>query len=465
VRLILASVWCLLPANGQALQSSLERGLAEAGRGNCTIAIPDLRSALEKNPQSVPAINALAVCEAATGHPDRAAAEFERVTKLAPGAWQAWNNLGASYLSANQPERAVAALRQAVKLDPGAANAWFHLGSALNAIRRPEEAFDALDRAQRLAGTDAGVTKAWLDTAGALATEASDLIETKEFSRARALLLRVSRPLAASASWNNLLGYAEFKLGHPEPALRHLQRALSLDPDNEEYLLDLGEFLGYHRAPKNAVDLFEVASKRMPHSPRVQFGLAISYILVGRRDDAAGMLEALIRANPAMEPAYRALGECYEDAGNWDGLIRLGKQLQAANPSRAEGWYFEGAGRLKNELQDSAPDPEALPILLRAAGLDPESSRIHFALAKAYQQAGRYEPAIKELQETLRLEPQHERAHYVLAQLYQKQGKRDLARQELDAHSRIKATDRAAQYRALLITSRDPPENSAHSTR
>ena len=62
---------------------------------------------------------------------------------------------------------------------------------------------------------------------------------------------------------DNLLGYAEFKLGHPEPALQRLQKALALDPNNEDYLLDLGEFLGYHRSPKNAVELFEVASRRM----------------------------------------------------------------------------------------------------------------------------------------------------------------------------------------------------------
>jgi Tfp pilus assembly protein PilF len=157
-----------------------------------------------------------------------------------------------------------------------------------------------------------------------------------------------------------------------------------------------------------------------------------------------------------MEPAYRALGECYEDAGNWDGLTRLGKQLQAVNASNAGGWYLEGAGRLKNAAEGSAPDREAITVLQHAAGLDPGSSRIHFMLAKAYQQAGHDELAVRELQETVRLEPRHERAHYVLARLYQKQGKRDLARQEMEAHSRIKAADRTAQYRALLITSRNP---------
>jgi tetratricopeptide (TPR) repeat protein len=454
VRPVCSVISLVLLADDLAAQEplkKLERGLTAARQGNCAAAIPDLQAAVNENERLVPALNALAVCEAAMGDSDRASAGFERITKLEPNAWQAWNNL-ASYLSSNRPERALEALRKAVKLSPGAANAWFHLGSAFNALGRTVDAFGALDHAQRMSSSDLAITKAWLDTAAAIATEASGRIEKREFSQARTL----SRPLGNSASWNNLLGYAEFKLGHPEPALQRLQKALALDPNNEDYLLDIGEFLGYHRAPKNAVELFEAASRRMSNSPRVQFGLAVSYILVGRRDDAVKLLESLIASDRNFEPAYRALGECYEDAGNWDGLIKLGIELQAVNPSNPGGWYLEGAGRLKNAAVDNAPDAQALTTLRRAASLDPASSRIHFTLAKAYQQSDQNEMAIQEFKETLRLDQQHERAHYVLARLYQKLGERELAKKEMEAHSRIKEADRAAQYRALIITSRNP---------
>ncbi|HWB95538.1 MAG TPA: tetratricopeptide repeat protein, partial [Bryobacteraceae bacterium] len=346
----------------------------------------------------------------------------------------AWNALAVCYATSGHPEQATAA-------------------------------YDAFDRAQRLAPREQAIAKAWFDAAGELATQAADHIEKKEFAEARRLLLRVARPLEGSASWNNLLGYAEFKLGHPEAALARLQKALTLEPDNEDYLLDLGEFLGYYRAPQNAVELFEVASRRMQHSPRVRFGLAVSYILVGRRDDAVKLLETLVQADPKFEPGYRALGECYEDAGNWDGLVRLGKQLQGVNPANPGGWYFEGAGRLKNATEDSAPDPQAAAVLRRAVKIDPRSSRIHFTLAKAYQQSGETELAVRELRETIRLEPEHARAHYVLARLYQKLGQSEAAKREMAAHSRIKVADRKAQYRALLIESRPGVEKSLDAAR
>lgn len=319
-----------------------------------------------------------------------------------------------------------------------------------------EKAFTALDRAQRKAPRDPQITKAWLDASAALATEAADCIEKRDYQRAKRLLDCVRRPLEKSASWNNLIGYTEFKLDQPEPALRHLQKALALEPDNEDYLLDLGEFLSYHRAHKEAADLFEIAAKRMPNSPRVQFGLAVSYILQNRRDEATALLTGLLDRSPSFEPAYAALGECYEDVGDAGALLELGKKLQRVNASNPVGWYLEGAGSLRLAAQGQATLGAAVESLTSAVRLAPSSSRYHFALAKGYQESGAYEPAVAELKRTVALDSQHERAHYVLGRLYQRLGKPDLAAAELKAHSLIKQQDRAARYRRLLITSRTP---------
>jgi tetratricopeptide (TPR) repeat protein len=434
----------------------LKRGMDAARRGDCRTAVAELRASVAASLPPVSALNALAVCEAESGHPEQATAVFERVVKLEPRAWQGWSNLGAGWLSASHPERAVEPLLRAVKLAPDASSAWFQLGLAYRALDKRTAAFQAFDRAQQLAPGDGKIVQAWLDTAQANATRAADLIERKEYGAARDLLAPLARPLEKSGSWQNLLGYAEFKLGHPEPALDHLQRAIVLEPNNEDYLLDIGEFLGYYRASRHALEIFEVASRRLPDSVRVQLGLAVSYILVNRRDEAIRILESLLETHGNFEPAYNALGECYEDAGNREDLYVLGQKLQAVNPSNPLGWYFEGVGLLREATESGSPDPKAITSLERAAGLNPSSDRIHFMLAKAYEQARQDDAAIRELKETIRLNPQHERAHYVLARLYQKCGKTQLAKQEFALHSKIKQQDRSVQYRSLLITSRNP---------
>ena len=72
----------------------------------------------------------------------------------------------------------------------------------------------------------------------------------------------------------------------------HLQKALALEPHNEAFLLDIGEFLIHYRANSAARELFEVGARTMPGSVRVQFLLAVSYILEDRRSAAVPLLLA-----------------------------------------------------------------------------------------------------------------------------------------------------------------------------
>ena len=317
-----------------------------------------------------------------------------------------------------------------------------------------ERNFILLDRAQALAPHNASLMKAWLDSATALASAAADDISSKRYADAKRRLLLVERPLTVSPSWHNLLGYAEFKLGNPEPALTHLQKALQMEPDNEDYVLDLGEFLAYYRAHEQAFQIFEVAAKRMSQSPRVQFGLAVALVLQNRRDEATNILNALLSAHPDFQPAYRVLGECYEDAGRTEDMVATGRKLQAVNGRNSYGWYLEGRGLLgESRVGDSAVAP-AITALQRAVELDPNFARAHFQLARAYEQLGNFAQAEAELKTTIRIEPQHPRAHYVLGMLYQQMGRKELAQTELALHRRLKEQDRQAEYRRLLIVSR-----------
>jgi tetratricopeptide (TPR) repeat protein len=407
-----------LPA-AQDLKTRFDRGLAAAEQGDCQAALADLSAVVAVDPRLVPAHNAIGVCQAHQGRPELAVPSFVRVVKLEPGVWQGWRNLGSAQLE----------------------------------IGKTQDAFTSFDRAQRLAPGNSEVVAAWLDTAGRLATHAADLLEERRYLEARAVLITVQRPLENSGSWNNLLGYAEFKLGHPEAASNHLERALKIEPENEDFLLDVGEFLAHYRAYDKAAAFFEVAVRRMPRSPRVRFGLAVARILQNRRPEATLALEELLKENPGFEAVYRALGECYEDAGNWTGLSSLGRQLQTVNSSNPVGWYLEGAGLARLAVEQQAPSLAAIAALERAVRLAPNSSRYRFALAKAYQEAQQFDRAVAELKAAIKLEPQHERAHYVLGRLYMEVGKKELGRQELAIHAGIKAKDRKSVYGALLLRS------------
>lgn len=429
-------------------------GLEAAQRGDCAAALAALRARAAVPHAPAPVLNAVAVCESQTGHPERATDLFLRLARLAPNQWQAWNNLGANYLALGRFEEAQTAFRRAVKMAPSSAPAQANLGRSLLHLGRPREAFVAFDHAQKAAPRDQEITGAWLRLAETLATQAAAAIEQRQFREARDLLQLVARPLADSASWHNLLGYAEFKLGNAEPALHHLQRALQLEPDNEDFLLDLGEFLTHHRAHQQTLELFVTAARRLPSSRKVRYGLALAYVLQNRRDEAIRILDLLLEEHPDFEAAYRVLGECHEDASAFGEMLALGRRLQAVNPRNGFGWYLEGRARLGLAREGNGALAPAIAALRQAVAQEPEFARAHFQLARAYEENGQLDEAERALQQTLRLDPNHPRAHYVLGKLYQKLGRHDLARAELARHARMKAEDREATYRRLLIVSR-----------
>lgn len=314
--------------------------------------------------------------------------------------------------------------------------------------------YSKLDSEQRARPADSAITKAWLDEAARLATLAADLLEKRRYAEAGTLLRATERPLRNAPSWNNLRGYVEFKLGNPKPALHYLQRAVQLDPGNEDYLLDIGEFLGTHQAHQEAVAFFQVAAKRMPQSARVTFGLAIAYIMQNRRDEAQRLLEVLVNGNPRFEAAYKVLGECYEHSGEAERMVTLGRALQQINARNAVGWYLEGAGLLLKGRIEAEPLAAAINALRTSVKLNPRDPRAHFVLAKAFQEASTLHDAIAELEKTIQLDPDHERAHYVIARLYQKTGNAVAAQREFARHASIKQRDRTAEYRRLLIAIR-----------
>ncbi|MCI0628969.1 MAG: tetratricopeptide repeat protein [Acidobacteria bacterium] len=418
---------------------------------NCEAALSDLRAVVVATPRNAEAHHAIAICETELGHPDRATASFQRVANLQPSSWEAWNNLGANLIIVNQPERALAPFRKATALNPKSDSGWFNLGATLLKLGKSQEAFRALDRARRLVPKDVEVTKAWQDAAARSQQEAAGLIKLGQYQKAKDLLWLVRGPLENSSLWNNLLGYSEFKLNQYEPALNHLQKALTLEPSNEDFVLDLGEFLIHYQAHAASTAIFEVAAKKFSSSKRVQLMLAVAYILSDRRSEAVTLLNHLIQVNPDYEPAYSALGECHEKAKDWTALIELGKKLQVEKANAATGWYLEGVGLLNIGIEDLSSAAPAVAALKQALLLDRSSSRAHFMLAKAYQREKKYDLAIVELEETVRWDPLHESAHYNLGLLYQRAGKKDLANREFDIHKRIKERDRNIK---LLVQTR-----------
>jgi tetratricopeptide (TPR) repeat protein len=257
--------------------------------------------------------------------------------QLSPHSAEARNNLGANYLARKLPAQAAAEFEKASIADPSKASAWVNLGTARLQLADYPRAIRALERARTLEPADtqialalaearlrAGQTEAAIaelrdprlaPASSALLMEAAQRsTDQKNYSTAVTLLEALESSHQNSAEWNSMIGYAYFRSERMEPALEHLQTAIRLAPDAEDYYLELSEALGANNAVPAALQVLEAAQIRLPRSVKIRTGLGVTYVMLGEYPKAETFLNSVLEEKPDYEIAYKVLAECYDTA-------------------------------------------------------------------------------------------------------------------------------------------------------
>jgi predicted Zn-dependent protease len=116
-------------------------------------------------------------------------------------------------------------------------------------------------------------------------------------------------------------------------------------------------------------------------------------------------LSPAIKANPKSPDLQIALADYYraQHSGSMRKALKVAQALKAddAKVSQVEGMAL---------AQDDESAERAIPKLRAALAGNPQSARLHFRLALAYQAMKDDANVSSELKETLKLSPQHERA-------------------------------------------------------
>ena len=240
-----------------------------------------------------------------------------------------------------------------------------------------------------------------------------------------AVRLAPENPLYLSA----LAGIAA-RQGNKEEAKECLERAVELDSRSpalqsrlEEVSLDLGADLAKQRRFKAGVTLAESTVNRFPESARAQqmlafflmrnhqnpaaveayrkalslspessdinVGLGIAQTMAGLLPQAVQTLEAGIRKWPAAAMHYQAYGVLLlrmaeEGTASEDRGVQMLRKALAIDSSLSEAHY-----QLGNLAVSRGDANDAIEHLLTALHNGDQSSKVHFALSRAYRAAGK----------------------------------------------------------------------------
>ena len=369
------------------------------------------------------------------GHHEEALAAARRGVALAEGrrgsqTHRAYIVLGTALLAVERPVEAEAAFRASLALWPRSERYLPRLQLARSLVRqaRYEEGlalYEALIRANP--DDDA----AYLYQGMALLESGRHEAAVESFNRA----LTVVRDLRTEPALHVLLGEALHRLGRPDAAAAHLDKALALDPDNIWFLLarvdlaldgqratglpvggDSGpaaqaaerarraaRTAGFGARLAEARERCEAAIEQEPESAFARVALGEVLQRMDEYETAATVLEealALAPSRPVARDAHRALGEVFEQQGRPEAATRHWQGALDIHPHDTEALERLGSLRLRQERY-----ADALPLYRRLVEATPFVAEAHLHLGVTLHRLGRLPEALPALDRALELDP------------------------------------------------------------
>jgi tetratricopeptide (TPR) repeat protein len=248
----------------------------------------------------------------------------------------------------------------------------------------------------------------------------------------------IERP---SGALYNMLGGLDEESGEYMEAVQSFQRAVELDPNNEQYYFDLGmEYLS-HFTFGPAGEVYRVGTQKFPRSSRQFLGLAFSHYAVREYAEAADAFTTALEIDPESPAVFQAWKTVlsFLATKDWEALLPRLNRMAAAHPQNAELAFAYGAALFRLEVskgQEGAFDrPQS--FLEKAVQLQPDFPEAHLELGALYAARKQDDKAVVEYLEAIRQDPKSDVAHYRLGQVYRDMNKMELATQELDRYQEL----------------------------
>jgi tetratricopeptide (TPR) repeat protein len=271
-------------------------------------------------------------------------------------------------------------------------------------------------------------------------------------------------PSAADA--HRLAGDRAERSGDPLAAEREYEKAVRLDPSEENYFAWASELL-LHRAIKPAAEVFTKGSAAYPKSPRMLAGLGAALYASGAYADGARRVCEASDLQPSDPTPYLFLGKMEKAAP--DPLPCAAEKLARFahdEPANALGNYYYAVALWKQSrgLENSPALQQAETLLQKAVAADPKFDAAYVQLGALYSARGNFSQAISAYQKAIEANPQSGEAHYRLALAYKRVGQNEKSEQELQLYKQADKTETAAieqqrrEIRQFLIILQDQPQ-------
>ena len=244
------------------------------------------------------------------------------------------------------------------------------------------------------------------------------------------LSIAAARSSASSRQYRQdvqMLGLAQYLLGHIQDAIPYLEQVRNWAPENVEMAYTLGiSYIQTHN-PDKARESFSRMFSVSPGSASAYLINAQMMIRQQFEEFAEKELQKAIEIDPKLPQANFLLGEMAIYRANLEQGIEFLKKEIAINPGFAMAYYMLGEAYTRQLKWDAAVAP-----LQESIWLNPFFSGPYIVLGKVYLKKGELGNAESILRRALKMDPNNFSGHHMLAQVLQRSNRTEAAKKEFE---------------------------------
>ncbi|HKG23480.1 MAG TPA: tetratricopeptide repeat protein, partial [Blastocatellia bacterium] len=206
---------------------------------------------------------------------------------------------------------------------------------------------------------------------------------------------------AAAASELALAAYDEKRY---EDALRELDRALNINPENPSAWNNRGVTLGKLNRYEGALESYDCALNINPENPSVWYNRGIALRKLNRYEEALESYDRALNINPENPSAWNNRGFVLDDLNRYEEALESYDRALSIDPEDHSAWYNRGV-----TLGNISRYEEALESYDRALSIDPEDPGTWYNRGNTLAELNRYEEALESYDRALSIDPEEKR--------------------------------------------------------
>ena len=245
-----------------------------------------------------------------------------------------------------------------------------------------------------------------------------------------------------NAEYFNLMGAANARLGQVVEAGKSFEKAIELQPRNQESHYNLALLFLRADAYDEAITVLDQSLAHFPESPQLLRAMGFSQQLKGRFEDAQRTFSRLIENRPSDSSGLLYLASSFLEAGQPEQALSYFERARRLAPEDGRIYYLQGLIHSQRGEED-----RALEFFDQCLTLDPAFVHALFQRAKILFTRGNLAASLRDSRRAIELDPGFPQAHFQAAQVLARLGRQGEAQAELKTYRELQSKNADKEFR------------------